>query len=116
VTRRLIVIVLLALATGVLVTGCSKRHKVQVQSNARWLISIYPSDARDFRLDIQDSVAVDETVTYRIAGEVKCAAIEIQSQGFTNANGVEYFAQVRIDDGPWARARSTVARRVETCR
>jgi hypothetical protein len=116
VIRRLIAIVLLATAACVLAAGCSKRHRIQVQSNARWLISIYPSDDREFRLEIQDSVSVNETVSYRVAGEVKCVAVEVQSQGNTNANGDSYFARVRIDDGPWALADVNVTRRVETCR
>jgi uncharacterized lipoprotein YajG len=97
--KRLPTLCVLMLMALPLLTGCSKRHRIEFQSNTCWIASI----------DRQNTTVMNEcgSVNFKVAGEIQCVRV-------TNLSDTGY-VRVRIDDGLWAE--STAPRgTVETCR
>ncbi len=100
--RRLIasgLLVTLSAALALAGVGCSKRHKISIQSDTSWLGTIDRESSTSFR----DS----GNATFRVAGELHCVTVlNLRDAGFV---------RVRIDDGAWvesAAPRGTA----ESCR
>ncbi|MEQ1833076.1 MAG: hypothetical protein ABL977_08460 [Candidatus Eisenbacteria bacterium] len=94
--------VLTACMAAVLVctlTGCSKRHRISIQSNTCWIATI----------DKQSGAVTNDCgpQDFRVAGEIHCVAV-------TNLADTG-FVRVRIDDGAWAES-SAPRGTAETCR
>jgi hypothetical protein len=80
---RLIPILLLCLALAA-TTGCSKRHRVYIESNGCWSGNINGDQ------NIYDC----GNATYRIVGPLHCVRVSLTSS--TTA-----YLRVKIDDGAW---------------
>lgn len=80
-------------------SGCAKRHRIRIESNTCWIVTI----------DRQSGAVTNDcgTQSFRVAGEVHCVAV-------TNLSDTG-FVRVRIDEGLWAES-STPRGTAETCR
>lgn len=68
--------------------GCSKRHRISIQSDSCWFVVI----------DNQSGAVSSDcgNQNFRVAGEIHCVAV-------TNRDTLG-FVRVRIDDGAWAES------------
>lgn len=64
-------------------TGCSERHRIQVESDVCW----------DAIINDEQHVAECGNVSYKVTGKIKCIVAQKQS-----AAG---YLRVRIDSRPW---------------
>ena len=74
-------VVLLGVVT---LTGCSERHRIEVQSNVCW----------DGTINSDQRVSECGNVSYKVTGKLKCIVIQKQS-----ANG---YLRIRIDQRAWS--------------
>lgn len=81
--KRTTVLVLMCAAL-VLTAGCSKRHKIHVESDTCWSGTVNDDQ---FIHDCGNS-------TYRVLGTLRCVKI--------NKTTTTGYLRVRIDDRPWA--------------
>ena len=101
-TRRVLASLLLACLLGLAamaVAGCSKNHRIVIQSNTCWTA----------RIDGQATSISEEcgNVNFRVAGEMKCVVV-------TKTTDTGY-VRVRIDEGAWVET-SDPRGSVKTCR
>ena len=101
-TRRVLASVVLACLLGLMAlaaAGCSKNHRIRIESNTCWIA----------RIDGQSTSISEEcgNVNFRVAGEMNCVVV-------TNTTDTGY-VRVKVDEGPWVE---TTAPRgtVESCR
>ena len=81
--RVRLLIAALLLAVAALLTGCSERHHIEVQSNACW----------DGIINNEQHVNECGNVSYKVTGKLKCIVIQKQ-----NSNG---YLRIRIDQRAW---------------
>ncbi len=83
--RLLTLAVLFALP---LLSGCAKRHRIELESNSCWIAII----------DRQKSTVLNDcgSMSFRVAGEIHCVAV-------TNLADTG-FVRVRIDGGAWSES------------
>ena len=97
--KRLLTLAAATLFVMPLLTGCSKRHRIEIQSSGCWIATI----------DRQNSTVFNEcgSISFRVAGEIHCVAVtSLVDTGYV---------RVRIDDGAWIE--STAPRgTAEACR
>jgi hypothetical protein len=86
VLKRILFVALISLTALVLAAtgGCSKRHRVLVESNTCW----------NGDINGDQNINGCGNSTYRVTGPLRCVRVYI-----TTTNG---FVHVRIDDQPWA--------------
>lgn len=80
-------------------TGCAKKHRIEVDSNTCWVLSV----------DGQVTSISDDCgpAKFRVAGEIQCASIRN-----TTDSG---YVRVKIDDGAWAESTTPLGT-ANTCR
>lgn len=84
-------------------TGCSKRHRVQFESNTCWRAVI----------DGQSGGIIEDcqNANYKVLGDMSCVTIQTR----TTVDSVN-FVRVRIDDGDWSPNAVDNAGSVTLCR
>ena len=79
----LLLVLLSAVTSLVMLTGCSERHRIEVQSDVCW----------DGIINGNQRVTECGNVSYKVTGKLKCVVFQKQ-----NANG---YLRARIDSRAW---------------
>lgn len=80
-----------AALTALLAAGCSKDHKIEVQSDTCW----------DGAVDGQTLMFnVCGNASYSVAGSIKCARVTKKTK--------TGYLRVRVDSGPWAETTDSL--------
>lgn len=90
-------LLLAALSLALGASGCSKRYRVQVESDTCW----------DGVIDEGQAIYDCGNATYKVIGTMKCVRVQKK----TNAG----YVRVRIDGGPWAETTDPLGI-VQVCR
>jgi hypothetical protein len=92
----LLLALLLAVTATVMLTGCSERHHIEVQSDVCW----------DGIINDDQRVTECGNVSYKVTGKLKCVVLQKQ-----NATG---YLRVRIDSRAWSETTESFGK-VQVC-
>jgi hypothetical protein len=96
--KRIAILLVLMLGTALLATnGCSKRYRIQVESDTCW----------DGLIDEGETIFDCGNSSYKVIGQLRC----VRLQKKTDAG----YLRVRIDSGPWASTTAPLGI-VQVCR
>ena len=94
--RKRFAVLLLLCATLLAADGCSKTHKVEIESDTCWTGTV------NYELSISDC----GNATYKIVGRLQCVRLTRST-----ASG---YLRVRIDNRPWAETTPSITQ-VQVC-